>query len=48
MWVVLSDYMGLKDQAFRISVFSIGNVKCLGMMYRKLLLSTLPQEQSLT
>lgn len=25
MWVVLSDYMGQKDQAFRISVFSIGN-----------------------
>lgn len=32
MWVVSSDYVGLKDQDSRISVFSIGNIKCLGMM----------------
>lgn len=35
VWVVLSDYMGLKDRALRISMFFIGNIKCSGMMYRK-------------
>lgn len=34
MWMALSDCMGLEEEALKI--------KCLGMIYRKLL-STLPQ-----
>ena len=44
MRVVWSDNVRLKDQALRSSVFSIANVKCLGMMYGKLLsLNTTPR-----
>lgn len=43
MRVVLSGNVRLKDQALRISMFSIANVNCLGMTYGKLSLNTAPR-----